>query len=112
MNKGSQLTSHRQRVVPIAGKDDLGRFIIGAGECINCQRTGICVKYAPKDFSLANFNIADVANTILKDTRNRVGITCGFYAKFHRQITHIYEKTQHKSFSKPPSGRREVKSHG
>lgn len=97
MNKGANLVSHRQRVVPIAGKDDLGRFIIGAGKCINCQRSGVCVKYAPKSFSLANFNIADVANTILKDTRNRLGITCGCYAKFHRQITHIFEKTEAKA---------------
>lgn len=86
----------KTKAVTVRGEDDLGRFILGAGNCIHCSKTGVCVKYAPASFSLINFNIADVGNTILRDPKNRLGITCGCYAKFHRQITHIYEKTQHK----------------
>lgn len=84
----------RTKAVTVRGEDALGRFIVGAGKCINCSTTCICVKYAPASFSLANFNIADVGNTLLKDTKNRVGITCGCYGKFHRQVTHIFEKTE------------------
>lgn len=86
----------KTKTVVVRGEDDLGRFTITAGHCVNCSKSGVCVKYGPKSFSLANFNIADVQNTILRDTKNRIGITCGCYAKFHRQITHIFEKTEHK----------------
>lgn len=86
----------KTKAVTVRGEDDLGRFIIGAGKCVHCSKTVVCVKYAPASFSLVSFNIADVKNTLLKDTKNRIGITCGCYAKFHRQIVHIFEKTEAK----------------
>lgn len=86
----------KTRSVPIHGEDDLGRFVLVAGNCINCRKDGVCVKYAPKSFSVANFNLASLEFTILRDTTNKLGVTCGCYAKFQRQITHIYEKTASK----------------
>lgn len=84
----------KTKAVAVHGKDDLGRFVLVGAQCVNCREHGVCVKYAPKSFSVANFNIDKLEYTILKDTRNRLGVTCGCYAKFHRQITHIYEKTE------------------
>jgi hypothetical protein len=85
--------STKTKAVSVHGKDDFGRFIIGAGDCINCGVTGICVKYSPRTFSLQEWGLESPEFTILRDTKNRVGITCGCYGKFHRQVTHIYEKT-------------------
>jgi hypothetical protein len=80
----------------IRGSDDVGRFVISGGTCIHCRKNTICVKYAPKSASLANWNIVTPESTIIRDWSNRLGIPCGCYAKFHRQITHIFEKTEHK----------------
>lgn len=96
VSKLDSVRNIKTKAVTVRGEDALGRFIVGAGKCVNCSTTGICVKYAPASFSLTNFNIADAQNTILKDTKNRIGITCGCYAKFHRQVAHIFEKTEHR----------------
>lgn len=80
----------------IRGSDDVGRFVISHGVCTGCHKHTACVKYAPKSASLANWNIVSVESTLLKDWSKRLGITCGCYAKFHRQITHIFEKTESK----------------
>ena len=91
----------KTRAVPIHGRDDVGRFVLVAGECHNCREDGVCVKYAPKSFSVANWNLKDEEYTILGSTQNKLGVTCGCYAKFHRQITHIFEKTEAKAKFKP-----------
>lgn len=78
----------KTKAVLVYGKDDFGRFVVGAGNCIHCGTTGICVKYGPKRFDAG----VDVEYTILKDTKNKIGITCGCYAKLHRQVTHIEHK--------------------
>lgn len=85
-----------KRAVLIRGKDDVGKFVMSGGTCVNCHKHTICVKYAPKSASLANWNIASPEHTIIRDWSYRLGIPCGCYAKFQRQITHIFEKTEHK----------------
>lgn len=49
------------------------------------------MKYAPKSFKLEaiGHNDIEVSRTILKDTKNYIGINCGCYSKFHRQVAHI-----------------------
>jgi hypothetical protein len=79
------------------GADDVGKFVMTAGICKACGRHTACVKYAPKSASLTNWNIVSPEHTIIRDWSNRLGITCGCYAKFQRQIVHIFEKTEQKA---------------
>lgn len=70
------------------GKDDFGRFIITGGPCSHCGAAhNHTIKYAPATFQLPG-NI-DEKDTILKSTENYIGLNCGCYAKFHRQVAHI-----------------------
>lgn len=79
----------KTKAVLVHGKDDFGRFVVGAGNCVHCGSVGISVKYAPKRFDALG---VDTAYTILKDPKNKIGITCGCYAKLHRQVAHITTK--------------------
>lgn len=85
-----------KRSTVFRGTDDVGRFVISAGTCIHCHKHTVCVKYAPKSASVANWNLIGPQATMIRDWKNRIGIPCGCYAKFHRQITHIFEKTENK----------------
>jgi len=71
--------------------DDFGRFNLRPGVCIRCGAPSeFTIKYVPKNFKLPNE--IDVKRTILKSSDNRIGIGCGCYAKFHRQIAHIVDR--------------------
>lgn len=82
----------KTKAVLVHGKDEFGRFVVGAGNCVHCGSIGISVKYAPLRFDAG----VDTEYTILKDTKNKIGITCGCYAKLHRQVTHIKTKQKDK----------------
>lgn len=71
------------------GRDDFGRFVITGGPCSNCGKDGpnYAIKYAPKSFELPDG--VEIERTILKTTDHYLGLNCGCYAKFHRQVAHI-----------------------
>lgn len=72
------------------GKDDFGHFVIDSGNCCYCHRIGLNLKYLSGTFKLPNGEYpVEVTTTILNEVRNSIGITCGCYAKFHRQVAHI-----------------------
>lgn len=76
------------------GADSFGRITITGGPCNACDHVGgFTIKYAPKSFKLPAFGgmEIDVTKTILKTTDNYLGINCGCYAKFHRQVAHIFD---------------------
>jgi hypothetical protein len=81
-----------------SGSDDLGKFHLQMpGFCSACQTpVDACVDY--RDASLRK-GLGDIKreDTILKSLR--VGVTCGCYAKFHRQVAHIRDKQQSKKRS-------------
>jgi hypothetical protein len=55
-------------------------------KCDRCQKKR-CVTVRIEEVTLDGI---DRNRTILKDV-NFIGVTCGCYAKFHRQVTHIQE---------------------
>jgi hypothetical protein len=70
------------------GEDSFGRFVITGGPCSNCGHAlNHCVKYAPRSFELPEDIL--VSKTILKTVDNYIGVNCGCYGKFHRQVAHI-----------------------
>jgi len=73
------------------GKDAFGNFRVTGGPCTYCgSPKELCVKYGPKSFDLGNI---DPARTILRDPNTgHLGILCGCYGKFHRQVAHIRHK--------------------
>ena len=75
--------------------DAFGRFTCGEGRCAACGRVGLSIRYVRGTFELPQG--IDVGKTILRVPTNRLGIGCGDYGKFHRQVTHI----SHKMRSKP-----------
>jgi hypothetical protein len=73
------------------GSDEFGRFTIVEGECGKCgHKSPINVKYRPRSFWLESD--IKLESTILKSLDHRLGVTCGCYGKFHRQVTHIRTK--------------------
>jgi len=84
------------------GRDDFGKFFMehtNAKSCTGCGSIAchILVLY-DKGPSLPHS--MDVSRTILKDPRNRLGIDCGCYARFHRQVAHIADKMAAKASAK------------
>jgi hypothetical protein len=86
-----------------------GRHAFGAWEftndyCTYCGVGTICVRYhtsAKFQFTLLSVKgkrsarrtePIDLSKTILKKHRNPIGVPCGCYAKFHRQVAHISDK--------------------
>lgn len=68
------------------GEDAFGKFRITGGPCEVCRSPQQVLNVCYWDLSLPNG--IDPAKTIFKDY---IGINCGCYAKFHRQVTHIQE---------------------
>lgn len=72
----------------MVGRDDFGRFqaFPHPTQCEICHgQEHMILQYLelklPKGI--------DIPRTIIKDTNCLIGITCGCYAKFHRQVAHI-----------------------
>jgi len=72
------------------GEDVFGPFKITGGPCSVCGDTGILtVGYLTTPRLPLGIPIG---GTILKDEGNYLGINCGDYARFHRQVAHITDK--------------------
>lgn len=76
------------------GHDEYGDFIIVKHHCSRCGELGPCIRYNPDTFSLP-LDI-DVEKTILKSPMNYLGISCGCYSTFSRQIAHIEDYYKNK----------------
>jgi hypothetical protein len=80
-------------------KDVLGKFRLRWNDCEHCGSTGqVCVEYWKPDFiyfggakGKAGRAFKD-GKLLLKKSRTNLGVTCGCYAKLHRQLTHINSK--------------------
>lgn len=60
-------------------------------ECSNCgEYMSHYMLYAHRTLKLPD-NI-DITKTILKRSTNILGINCGCYARFHRQVAHIQDQ--------------------
>ena len=98
-------------MVVIRGKDTYGSFTITGGRqkgkkpenCCYCGKPGLLVKYIKNTF---NLNGIDVERTILKDVDNRIGLLCGCYGKFHRQVAHIRDNMARRAHSEERGGQR------
>lgn len=82
------------------GEDKFGKFRVTGGPCTNCgQGDNICIHYLIRDGAYVNLpggikpsdTTLQPAGTQIGDTY--LGVNCGCYAKFHRQVAHI-ETTQ------------------
>jgi hypothetical protein len=78
----------------VPGVDEFGSFRLTSGICGWCNQTGIVVRYGPHGFGLP-LDI-DIKATIGQGHTHHkrvypilLGVTCGDYAKFHRQVAHI-----------------------
>ncbi len=80
------------------GEDKIGKFHLTGGPCTNCQATNVvCVHYrfnSTLEFP-GNFHAGDTILTADPGS-TYLGINCGCYAKFHRQVAHIQEAQRRK----------------
>jgi len=76
------------------GSDDLSLFKVNiTGYCRTCNKAvEVSVKYSPVAIFkvLEGRGIKEGPSLLLKPTAE-IGVTCGCYAKFHRQVAHISE---------------------
>lgn len=72
------------------GKDSFGQFGTCTARCSVCEEPNHIVLQYIGDLKLPP-GIA-VEATILEEKDRGIGITCGCYAKFHRQVAHIEDK--------------------
>lgn len=74
------------------GSDDFGTFRLREGKvCQACGQRGVAVIYRPKYLELEK-EVLEAPSLILKDSGKPIGVTCGCYAKLHRQVAHIRRK--------------------
>jgi hypothetical protein len=77
------------------GEDKFGKFKIVPGECKVCDEFAICVHY--KETPRVSDYVKQARSFVLRiknrggkpQLHRRVGISCGCYAKAHRQVAHI-----------------------
>jgi hypothetical protein len=75
--------------------DDYGTADMMLGDCINCgEEDQLVVKYRkdpelPEGIEVHDTRIIAKPD---KDGKFGVGVTCGCYARFHRQIAHIEDR--------------------
>jgi hypothetical protein len=100
----SQARSYRRRKVRnktrYEGGDKLGKFKVVGGPCNACDYPypQLCVQYVNPEGvhflkGLHDLGI-DTKATILQDVDCALGINCGDYAKFHRQVAHIQDRME------------------
>lgn len=86
------------------GKDKFGAFAIERNHeqeqelCISCDEP-MPIKLEYLDLMGFPEGI-DVKATILKDEHAAIGITCGCYAKLHRQVAHIEDAQKRQKLPK------------
>jgi hypothetical protein len=82
------------------GEDRFGKFRVTGGPCNACDypHPQLCVQYENPEgvhFLKGLHDIGiDTQATILVDVDNALGINCGDYAKFHRQVAHIQDRME------------------
>jgi len=103
--KGQSTRMPRKALV--TGADDFGTFTIYANpldeaeQCIYCGALPkLMLEY---DDPGPNLKGIDTSATILEDDTAAIGVTCGCYAKFHRQVTHIRHSIGNKEKDKKES---------
>lgn len=93
--------AERQPKRKLTGIDDFGMFWTFIApprhkgiRCENCESNqAVAITYNPE----LVFDDIDVARTILRTPNGVLGITCGCYSKFHRQIAHIRDSMRARS---------------
>jgi hypothetical protein len=80
--------ARREAVHVGRGKDTLGSFNVSDNVvCRTCGHVGLVISYREKP-NLEDY-VRNAPNLILRKHQRRIGLTCGCYAKLHRQIVHI-----------------------
>lgn len=70
--------------------DDFGPFKLKVATCCHCgAENQLSVKYSTSASITVAQEKIDLGRTVLKKLTNSIGVTCGCYAKLHRQVTHI-----------------------
>lgn len=94
-------------IASYSGRDDFGPFLmaldgINAAKGLTCaachSEVNFAVRYKPgSGFHLPKYKGRELtpAETILKKRTNVLGVTCGCYAKLHRQVCHITAKERY-----------------
>ena len=76
---------------PSVGVDRFGPFWVGSGKCGYCDKPEVVVRYMHKpripEYPRSSPSLILLGRSI-RWTR-QVGVTCGCYAKAHRQVAHI-----------------------
>lgn len=81
------------------GRDDLGSFaVLVPGHCHACSKdTDVIVRYhasqvtnnLKKKLAIKDLKLAPSLILLVNGKIAEIGVTCGCYAKFHRQVAHI-----------------------
>ena len=78
------------------GSDSLGNFtVLIPGYCASCDNpTDVVIKYAAMRLgtNLRDRGIDPQSTSLVLNRKKEIGVTCGCYAKFHRQVAHISDK--------------------
>jgi hypothetical protein len=87
------------------GSDSIGNFEVQIpGLCPNCNdRVEVSIQYRSGpavDRALKALGIDPKTPSLILDVSKDIGVTCGCYAKFHRQIAHISNKALKKEVDK------------
>lgn len=78
----------------LTGEDKFGKFTLSMAHGMSCDccgaSTSVRVRYDQQTIRLPDG--IEATDTILRTPSHMgIGIVCGCYAKFHRQVTHIQE---------------------
>jgi hypothetical protein len=77
------------------GEDSFGQFWIKPGWCSKCDlNCEVTIQYKPNKLILPHG--IEVQKTILARDSRVLGLDCGCYAKFHRQVAHIVDNMRMK----------------
>lgn len=78
------------------GSDELGKFtVLIPGHCASCDAdTDVVIKYAVQSLGvhLRKRGIDPQTPSLVLKRKGEIGVTCGCYGKFHRQVAHIGRK--------------------
>jgi hypothetical protein len=81
----------------LTGKDKFGRIRLTTGACLHCGDVGTIIRWhhgieipgVDLDARTLIININEKSEFQRYDSKRGLGINCGHYAAFHRQIAHI-----------------------
>lgn len=87
------------------GSDSLASFeVLIPGTCKACNKgVEVAILYNPSGLAAAlkrlGIEVSKTRSLIVydfKNSRREIGVTCGCYARFHRQVAHIGDKRSQK----------------